>query len=152
MHDAEPMCGAQGVSDLDGNLERLVERQRTFPDPLRERLSLQQLHHEERGACVLANVVERADVRVCQLRDSAGFTVEPIAELRVLCEVRRQHLDCHRAIEPRVARTIDLAHTPGPERSKNFIRAETRAGGESQGWLNYTGSNGSGMASDIAVF
>ena len=44
--------------NFDGDLERLVERERTFPDTVRESLAFDVLHHEK----VRADVMERADV------------------------------------------------------------------------------------------
>ena len=36
------------------------------------------------------------------------------------------------AIQPRIARAIDLAHTPGPKGGKDFVRAKACAGVEGQ--------------------
>ena len=69
--------------DLDRRLERLVDRQRALRQPIRQRLAFEILHDEERGAILFAHVVQRADVRMIELRDRAGFAVEALAELRV---------------------------------------------------------------------
>src|SRR6266852_2667479 len=61
----------------------LCGRQRTLRQPVRQRLAVEQLHDEERRAVVLADVVQRTDVRVGQLRDRARFAIEALAELRV---------------------------------------------------------------------
>jgi hypothetical protein len=42
---------------------------------------------DDARAVVSADVVQRADVRVGELRDGAGFAIEPIAELRIRGEV-----------------------------------------------------------------
>ena len=39
-----------------------------------------------------------------------------------------QDLERDLSIELGVARAIDLAHTPGPERAENLVRADTRSG------------------------
>ena len=57
----------------------------------------------------LANIVERADVGVRQLRDRARLAVEALTELRIACQGLGQDLDRDDAIEPRVARSVDFA-------------------------------------------
>ena len=57
---------------------------------------------------MLADVIERADVRMIELRDRAGFPVEALTELRIRREGFGQDFDCDVAIQPRVARAIDL--------------------------------------------
>jgi len=74
--DALPVGGRQGVGHLDRAPERLVDRQRPASQPIGERLPLDVLHHEEGQAFLVANVVERADVRVIQSGDRLGFAVE----------------------------------------------------------------------------
>ena len=64
-------------------LQRLLERQRALRQPVRERLAFEILHDEVRGAVLLAHVVQRADVRMIELRDRARLAVEPLAELRI---------------------------------------------------------------------
>jgi hypothetical protein len=41
-----------------------------------DRLSLEQFHHDEALATMLADVVDRADVRVVQGRSGPGFALE----------------------------------------------------------------------------
>ena len=69
-----------------------------------------------------------------ELRDRARFAIEALAELRIGRERVRQDLDRDRAIEPRVARPVDLAHAAGAEGRDDLVRAEARAGGEGQGF------------------
>ena len=56
----------------------------------------------------------------------------------------RQHLDRDGAIEPRVARFVDLAHAARAEGGEDFIRTESGAGAEGQTLtVDYTGRDGS---------
>ena len=127
MDDARAMRRVEGRRDLDRDLERLLERQRALCEPVRQRLAVEVLHDEIRRAGLFADVVQRADVGMIELRDRAGFAVEPLAELRIGGERLREDLDGDRAIEPRVARLVDLAHPAGAEGGENFVRAEARA-------------------------
>ena len=61
----------------------------------------------------MADVVERADVRMIERRDRARLALEALAQLRVGRERRRQDLDRDRAVEPRVAGAVDFAHAAG---------------------------------------
>jgi hypothetical protein len=71
-----------------------------------------------------------------ELQDAADFAAEAIAKLRVSRENVGQDLDGDDTIQPRVAGFVDLAHTARTERGKDFVRAETTAGGECHGkWL-----------------
>ncbi len=71
-------------------------------------------------------------MRMCELRDRAGLAIEAFAELRIGRERLRKDLDRDRAIEPRVARFVDLAHPARADGGKNLVRAEAGAGAEGQ--------------------
>ena len=75
----------------------------------------------------MADVVQRADVRVVQARDRPGFAIKPFPALGIIGHTMRQDLDRDDAIQPRVARAIDLAHAAGAEGGLNFVWAEVRA-------------------------
>ncbi len=62
-----------------------------------------------------------------ELRDGAGFAIEPVPELRVAGQRRRKDLDRDCALEPRVAGFVDLAHAARAERGHDFVGAETGA-------------------------
>jgi hypothetical protein len=64
---------------------------------------------------------------MAELRDGFGFALEPLAKRRVGRHVRRQHFDRDGAVQPRVARAIDLSHSPGANQPDDFIGAEARA-------------------------
>jgi hypothetical protein len=95
--------------------------------------ALDVLHDEERdgvragGGALVADVVQRADVRMVQGRDRARFTLEALAERA------GDRLDRNGAIQPRVDRAIDLAHAAGADLRGDFVDAEARAGGETHG-------------------
>ena len=130
MHHVVSMCRIESVRDLNPDLQRLVDRQRAFLQPVGERLTVEQLHHEERRAVVLSYVMERADMRVRQLRDGSRFPVQPVFELRVPSERGAQDLDGDGPVEPRVARLVDFAHAPRAERREDLVGAEASANGQ----------------------
>ena len=62
--------------------QRLLERQRPLRQPIRQRLALQVLHDQVLGLALAAHVVERADVRVRELRDRLRLPLEPLPRPR----------------------------------------------------------------------
>ena len=79
---------------------------------------------------MIPDVVQRANVRMVQRRDALGLPFKPFAKLRIERQHRRQHLDRDGALEPGVARFVDLAHAARADRLNDFVRTELRAGRE----------------------
>ena len=73
------------------------------------------------------------DVGVVQRRQRLSFAGEPGEAISVVRERVRQDLQRDIAIELRVAGPVDLAHAPFADLRGDFVDAEARAGGESQG-------------------
>ena len=119
--DAVAVRGVERVGDLDTEIEQVVERQRTAREPLLQRLAFEQLHHHELLAVVLADVVQRADVRVAQRRDDPRLAQKALHRLRIAAELRRQQLQRHVTTEPGVFRFVDHAHAAAAERREHTI-------------------------------
>ena len=83
MDDRLPVRLVQRVRDLDRHLQRLIQRQRAFFQPLGQRVALQVLHDQEVDPVLLPDVVERADVRVVQAGDGLRLALEPLLEVGV---------------------------------------------------------------------
>ena len=60
--------------------------------------------------------------------DGLRFALEARAAIRIAGNAGRQDLDRDVAIEPRVARAVDLAHAAGADRGDHLIRPESGAG------------------------
>ena len=84
MDHAVAMGVIERAGNLDGIAQRLIQRQRPFLQPLRERIAFQILHHQVIDVVLLADIVERADMRVIQAGNRAGLTLEALAQLRLL--------------------------------------------------------------------
>ena len=135
MRDPRAVRLVERVGDLDRDLQRLVERQRTVRscEARRERLALEILHHEIARALVFADVMDRADVRMIQRRNRACFAFEPRAQVGIGRQFRRQDLDRDGAIEARIAGLVDLAHAARAERRDDLEVAQANAGFEGHG-------------------
>jgi len=73
---------------------------------------------------VLADVVQRADVRVIELRYRPGLVVESITKLRIGRQRSREDLDGDGSVETRIAGLVDLAHAAFAQLVEDSIRAE----------------------------
>ena len=72
VRDALPVRGVEGIADLCGIFQRLVERQRAF-----ERRSFDVLHDQ----VIWSDVVKLADVRMIERRNGLRLSLEALAEL-----------------------------------------------------------------------
>ena len=125
MDDRVSMCLVERVGDLNRVPKRLVERQCAFLQAFSQRLPFEVLHDEVVDAVLLTNIMERADMRVIQRRDGAGFALEAFAELRIRCNVRGQDFDRDGAIEASVAGFVDFTHAPRTNGREDLVGAET---------------------------
>jgi hypothetical protein len=86
MNDALTVRVVEGIGNVGGDGDRTVGRERSLKKTVRERLPLEVFHHEEVGPVVMAEVIERTDVRMIEKGNRASFPVETAA-------VRRIHAD-----------------------------------------------------------
>ena len=61
------------IGDLNGMSQDLIGRQRAAGQAVSDRLALQQLHHDVVATVLLADVMQRADVRVIQTRNGSSL-------------------------------------------------------------------------------
>src|ERR1700730_13524606 len=83
----------QRLRDFHSHLEQLIERHRTFMQPLGQRLSTQVLHHQEISSILRTDVIEMTDVSMVQGGNGARFTLEVPFELGIVRKMSRQDLD-----------------------------------------------------------
>ena len=72
--------------------------------------ALQQLHRHEMAAGVLADVVDRADVRMIQGRGGAGLALEPFDRARIPRQLFGEEFQRDGTSQPRVFGLVDHAH------------------------------------------
>jgi hypothetical protein len=73
------------------------------------------LHHQ----VIRPDVKQRADIRMVQRGDGAGFPLEPFTE------ARRQNLDRHIPPETRIVGFVHFAHAALADGRDDFIRTES---------------------------
>jgi hypothetical protein len=76
-----------------------------------------------RESLVRTHVVDHEHVRVVQRSRGARLALEALESHFVTSELLRENLDCDLAIEPRVTRAIDLAHSANTNERENLVRA-----------------------------
>jgi len=64
MHNSQLVCGIQTIGDLGTQVQDLRQRERSIGDAVLQHLSVQELHGDKGSTVFLADVVDRADVRM----------------------------------------------------------------------------------------
>ncbi len=109
--DPASVCVRQRPGYLTEHARRLVGNQWSLGSkPFAQRDTGHVAHHEEDETRRLSNTMDGDDVRMGQSRSGARLTEEPFACVRLLREVRRQHLDRDVTVQLHIARKVDHAH------------------------------------------
>jgi hypothetical protein len=138
MDDAAPVRGVQRIGNLGAVTQHVGQGKGAFLDSIGERFPLDQLQDEVVQSRAggpglrsgglwrwdLADIVQRADVRMIQGGDDLGLALEARAELLVERQPRGKDLDGYLPIQPRVFRLPDLSHPAGAQRRQDFIGTE----------------------------
>ena len=112
MDDAFGMRSLQPVGDLNREIQKVVRPERLIGNPALERLPFEQFHGDEGPAGVLANVVDRADVRMIQRRGRPGLAQKAVQRHAVLGEFFREEFEGDGAAQARVFGLEDNPHAP----------------------------------------
>ena len=110
MRDAAAVRLIERVGDLRCDIERLVDRQRTAPNALRDQLALDILHRDEHRVLMLDEVVGDGDVGRLEERRGLRFTKQPGAAVGVAAAVGRQELQRDLTPQSAILGHVDLAH------------------------------------------
>src|SRR5690606_33552140 len=85
------------------------------------------LHRDEHAVVVLADVVNRHDVRVREPRERLSLAFESQSAGASVDHLRAQHLDGDLAVELGVMRCVDRAHAAGATQLHDDIAADAAA-------------------------
>ena len=111
------------LSDLPRDRQRFGDGRASF---LCQRLALDQFEHDCAQAVSFLEAIDCADVWVIERRQRAGLAFKSGQPLGIADERIRQDLDRHVALQFRVARAVDLAHSAGSDQRLDFVRADAR--------------------------
>jgi hypothetical protein len=103
----------KSVGDLQSQIEKRFQQQRTSGNFGLQRLAFQQLHGNEILAVPFTDVVNGAYIRTVQGGSRLGFPLEARWGLRVLGKFIGKELDGHEAVQARVLGFVDHTHPSG---------------------------------------
>ena len=130
MHQAGRVRRCQPDGHLHGNLDGLRRGKRSCLDHAPQGFPADQFGSDPVSGAVAADVVDGDDVVVIQGAGRARFPLETGDAVRIARQTRRQHLDGHIALQPRIARAPDFAHAAASEQFHNLEVAQPCAGTE----------------------
>jgi hypothetical protein len=132
MYDPRRMSSGQPVCHLCGNVNQFARWNRPrIPHQQRpERFALDQFAHNILLPSLNAHVMRNHNVGVVQRGHSASLPFKPDASIGAASARFPQHLDCDIAVQPRIPRTINLAHAPGSKRGLDLIMSKPGCGGK----------------------
>ena len=87
MDDSFRVGGFESVGDLNREREKIIGVERFAADAVLQRHAIEIFHHDERLTVLLANFVNRADIRMIQSRGSASFATKAFQRLWVAYDV-----------------------------------------------------------------
>ena len=101
------MCVREGVGDLDRDRRAHFSAQAAARHELADVLALDVLHRDVKDAVGLVKIVDRADVRVIELRAKLGLAFESSEVCGLLRQFRRKDLDDDGTVQLRVEGLVD---------------------------------------------
>ncbi len=132
MDDAPVVRLLEGLGDLPGDLQGLVDGHAAPLQPLGEVLARDELEDQERLAVGLLEAVDGRDLRMVEGGEELRLAPEASQPLGVLPDLGGQDLDRHLAAQLRVGGPVHLAHTPGAQWGEDSIRTEGLARSQGQ--------------------
>jgi hypothetical protein len=127
MNDSLFVFGFERFGDLFRDHQRLVDRNGSTHEALREVFSFDQLHHECPDTVRPFETVDVRDVPVVQRGEDFGFSLEPSETIEIVDKRFGQDLQRDIVIQLGIARSMHLAHAPFADRGSDFVRTEARA-------------------------
>jgi len=110
MNDAFGVSCVERIGDLRGEIENLINGERTGLDCVFERGPFEQFHDDEGFAVGGADVVNRADVRMIESGRGFGFAVEAREGMRIGGDIFGEEFERDVAVEARVFGFVHHTH------------------------------------------
>ena len=131
MNDPLLVCSVQRAGKRDRDLHEHRGVQMASIEALPQGLTLEQLHDDELSAIRrLADVVNRADVRMAERGDCPRFPLEALQGLGVGGQRLREDLQGDGPVKSCIVGTIDLAHAAAADRRADLVRTEANTRGQ----------------------
>src|SRR4030095_894144 len=105
-------------------LRRLTCWQGTLAHEFRQISTVNQLHRKIGLSLMLADLMNRNDVRMAQARGRLCFAIKTLEKRRVSKRTREQRLYGHRSIETQLSRAINHAHAASGDFTQQLVVAQ----------------------------
>ena len=119
----------QALRDLHSIIYGLARRQAPTSETFSERLALQKFCNDVGHAHVRSHLEDGENVGMIQGRGGSRFLFKTNQPVRFGGK-SGQYFDCNIAVQPRVSRTIHLAHRTRSKRRENLVLPKFRARGQ----------------------
>src|SRR5687767_4599597 len=130
MGDAALVRVCKGIGDLHAVAQHFAQGKRSTMQPAGERVPLQKLHHQ----IIVADVVERADVRMRKLGDCARLARQAQLASRIGSQRVGQYFHRDFPVQARVDRPPDLTHSARADPRGDLVRTEAVAANDVHGF------------------
>ena len=124
MDDALLVRFFQGLGDLPGHGDGLIDGNRAAAQPLRQVVAGHEFHHQAHRSIRLFEAVDGGDVGMIQGGEDLRLAPEPAHALDVLSESGGKDLDRDVTPELRIVRAEDFAHASGSDGCEDLIGPE----------------------------
>jgi hypothetical protein len=123
MHEARGVRVHERVGHLAQNRQRL-EFAQPFTDATTQIAAGEQTHRVVVNARGKADLEHGHDAAMVERCGGMDLLFEALHELRVVSELRRQHLECHAPVQHQILRLVDVGHAARPEQMQDLVVAE----------------------------
>src|SRR5262245_22337173 len=124
MDEACRVCVGKRIGNLNRELERAARVQRTSGEETTQRLTLDELEDEIRMTVLLADFIERGDVRMAEGGSQRCFVEKPLPLSGIVDFVRGEHFDGGRPPETGVPCPEHLGAAAGADPLENTVVSE----------------------------
>ena len=130
MDDALFVRGFHGFGDLLRDRQGVRQGHRSLRDPISERRSFDELHHERVRVAAVFETVHVRDVRMVQRSEHLRLAAESRETLRITGKRSRQDFERDVAVQFLVAGAVDLAHASGADEADDLVWANSCSRGQ----------------------
>jgi len=127
MDNSFGMRGGKGVRDLRAKIGDLLRGQPLALQTVLESLPFEQLHHQEGAPFILANIVERANMRMIERGGGTRFPQKAFERRGVRAKTFRQKFERHAASQTRIFRLVYHSHASAAELLQNAVMSDSGA-------------------------
>jgi hypothetical protein len=124
MNNSVLMRRGKTAQDMPRILKGFAHRQWPMLEIPAKCFAFQVLHHQIIDSILLADIEQRADVRVLQSGDGPRLAPESFSALRIGGDGRGKDLDRNISIQASVASAVYLAHSTRADGTHNLVRSE----------------------------